>query len=436
MMFILRLLPRSGENVPKDGVFDYNGVMIWLRKGFVHFLAFLLLLSLVGGVAALDVNRNLAPAKLENSLASSNIYDQVTASALQQAEKSSSDGGNPGSISLSDPLVKQAAKNVFSPALIQQSVNTFINNNSDWLAGKKPAPDFRIDLTSAKRDFAKQVGYAAQAHLASLPVCSAQQLSQLTIPVDVLSVTCRPPTLDPKTEANQVAQEVNDSSDFLSNPVITAASLNQNQLGQSNSTSQGQPYYQKLSWAPKVYQIGLKLPWILGLVALLSALGIVFIAPSRRRGARRIGAVLLVAGLILIFIKAVADASVNKFASLSVKGALGGDFKQPISDFLRKLEPQMVRSYLPFGIVFIAAAVVIFVVLFRSRQRTDKPGSPKRDTDAGGSRTDADSLRLAPRRSSSTDTGTTDLKPGSPPLKPLTPIGKKPPRTKPPRLIQ
>jgi len=432
------------ETVPKIGGFDYNGVMIWLRKGFVHFLAFLLLVSLVGGVGVLDLNHALAPAKLEGLLANSKIYDHVTASVLQQAEKSSSDGGNSGSVSLSDPTVQQAAEAAFSPDLVRQSVNIFINSNYDWLAGKKATPDFKIDLSSAKQSFAQQVGQAAQTRLATLPVCSPQQLAQLSIPVDLMSVNCRPSTVDPKTEGTQVTQEVNDSSDFLSNPVITASSLNQNQLGQASSTSQGQPYYQKLSWAPKAYQFGLKLPLIFSGVALLSALGIFFIAPERRRGVRRIGAVLLVAGVILVVLKAVADASVNKFANISVKGALGSDFKQPISDFMRRLEPQLVRDYLPFGIAFIVAAVVIFIVLFKSRQRNDKPsarGKTPKETGSkpGDSPADTGNLRLAPHReppTSAPEISGPDGSPSSTTSKPLPPIGKNPPRPKPPRLIQ
>ncbi len=436
--------PKALAAVPKTSGFDYNGVMIWLRKGFVHLLALVLLISLVGGVAAMDINRALAPAKLESSLANSKIYDRVTASVLQQAEKSSADGGNSGSVSLSDPLVQQAAEAAFSPSLIEQSVNTFINSNYDWLNGKQSSPDFKIDLSSAKQDFAQQVGQAVQSRLASLPVCSAQQLSQLSIPVDLLSVKCRPSTVDPKSEAAQVAQEVNDSGDFLSNPVITAASLNQNELGQANSTSQGQPYYKKLSWAPKAYRISVKLPWILGGLAILSGLGIFFVSPERRRGVRRIGAVLLVAGIILVAYKLVADAMVNKFAGISIKGAWGSDFKQPISDFLRQLEPQLVANYLLFGIVFIVAAMVIFGLLFKSRQGKNAPPSHGIRSDDSGPQdgsapVDAGSLRLAPHReppTSAPEIPGPDSGPSPQPPKPLPPIGKNPPRPRPPRLIQ
>ena len=74
-------------------------------------------------------------------------------------------------------------------------------------------------------------------------------------------------------EGDRVAQEINGNSDFLNNPVITAGSLNQDQFSQggNNAAPQGQPYYKKLSWAPKLYQIGRQLPWIFGGLALAMA---------------------------------------------------------------------------------------------------------------------------------------------------------------------
>ncbi|HEY5153057.1 MAG TPA: hypothetical protein VII55_03710 [Candidatus Saccharimonadales bacterium] len=415
--------------------------MIWLRRGFVWLLSVVLFVSLIGGIAAVNFNHGLGnPSKLEGWLGSSKIYDQVTASALKQAEKSSSVGSS-GSVSLNDPLVKQAAESVFSPSLVQQSVNTVINNNYAWLAGKKPVPDFKVDLSSAKQSFAKQVGQAAQAHLVALPVCSALQLSQLSIPVDLLSVTCRPATLDPKAEGDRVAQEINTNGDFLNNPVITAATLNQDQFSQSSnntSPSQGQPYYQKLSWAPKLYQIGLKLPWIFGGLALLSVLGIVFIAVSRRRGVRRVGIVLVLAGLVLIGLKYLADASVSKLVNTATKSGLSVDLKEPVSNFIRQLEPQLVRNYLLFGVVFVVIGVVIFIMLVRSRGG-GKP-EPRRTPSAGQTAqelpSDAANLKLAPRRSPPTSAPELPaLRPNPPSSKP-EPLGKNPPPPKPPRLIQ
>jgi len=418
--------------------FDYNRQMIWLRKGFVYLLSIVLLVCLLGLAGVTGVSRNLShPDKLENWLTASKIYDHLTAAVLNQSQKSGNDNSGSGSVSLSDPAVQQAAQTAFSPVLLQDSVNSFLNSNYAWLAGKTATPEFNIDLSSAKQNFAKLVGQAAATHLAALPVCTPAQLAQISIPVDSLSITCRPVTLSPQAENARITQSVNGSSDFLSNPVITASSVNQTQ-----KSSPSQPYYQKLSWAPKAYQLSLKLPWILGALVLLSTLGIVFIAPEKRRGVRRVGIVLMEAGIILIIEKLVADALIKKLENRAVHGnSLASQLQQPISDLLHRIEIQLVQNYLWFGISFLLIALVIFVILFKTRQqRAAKPKTPKASFDdtATTPQTDARNIRLAPRyRQPSEDT--TDLQPMAPKPTPAgtpPPIGKNPPRPKPPRLIQ
>jgi hypothetical protein len=408
-------VPRSPhKNVPKPVVFNYNIQMIWLRKGFVHLLSIVLLVSLLGGAAAISFDRSLShPGKLEGWLADSKIYDHLPAATLVQTQKSGTDGG-PGSISLNDPAVRQAAQTAFPPDLLRHSANTFLDSNYDWLAGKTATPSFSIDFSAAKQNFAKLVGQAAAAHLAALPACTPAQLAQLSIPVDSLSVSCRPAILTAQAEGARITEAVGNSNDLLSDPVVTAGSLNQD-----IKNSQGLPYYQKLSWAPRAYRITLKLPWILGALALLSGLGIVFIALSRRRGARRIGAVLLLAGIILIVEKFVADALVKKFANTTLHNTLGSQLKQPISDLLHKGEPQLVQPYLWFGILFLIAGLLILTIIFKTRGPNAKPKTP--GTDADSPPTDADDIRLAPRRRQ--PSGTAGLKP-------------MPPRPKRPRLIQ
>jgi hypothetical protein len=396
-----------------------------LRKSVVHFLSVILLICLLGLAATVGFSRDLgSPAKLESWLASSKIYDRLVSAELDQAQKSAVNNGTSGSVSLSDPVVKQAAQTAFSPALVQSSFNGFLDGNYNWLKGKTATPQFNIDLTAAKQQFAKLVGQAAQTHLAGLPVCTPAQLAQLSIPVDSESVTCRPPTLSPQAENARITQEVENSSDFLSSPTVTASSLNQDaQTGASH------PYYQKLSWLPRAYRIALKLPWIAAGLGALCVLGMVFIAPSRRRGVRRIGVVLVEAGLLLILEKLAADALVKKFSTVSLHNTAASQLRQPINDFLRTGESQLTHFYLLFGILFLVIGLAILAYIFKTRGRQAKPALPvppkddDQDSEAPG--TDASQIRLAPRR----DQSAIDVT-GPPPL------GKNPPRPKRPRLIQ
>ena len=421
--------------------FDYNRLMIWLRRGVVLVLSLLLLFCLLAGVAAIGLNNNFAkPDKLEAWLAESKIYDNLIAARLGQSQKSGATSSTSSSVSPSSPQVKQAAEQAFTPQLLRTSVNTILDSNYAWLSGKAATPSFQVNLSSANQAYAKQVGQTVETRLAGLAVCTPTQLAKIPVPADPLTVICRPASLDPKTEGARVAKELVSSGSIIKNPVITA-----NNLGQEAGDSQNQPYYQALSQLPKVYKLMVNAPWVFGAMALLTTLGIIFIAPTRRRGARRIGVVLALAGLILLAKKFAADALVNFGGHIANSGDLTSGLRQPIDYLLHKIEPGLVRPYLYFGIAFVVIAAAIFITLFKTRQvsgkKSQKPNSPDSGNNNynGPSEESAPEVeeiggRLAPRRS----------KPAPPPnLTPKPPVtqgppllGKNPPRRKPPRLIQ
>jgi hypothetical protein len=384
--------------------------MIWVRKGFVHLLSLILLVSLVGVAFAVSVNINLThPKKLETWLDQSNFYSGVVTNALHDAQQSASNDIGAGRVSLSDPSVEQAVRSVFTPQLLKQYTNTLLNSNYAWLEGKTSSPSFTINLAPAKQQLAQQVGQNVKTRLASLPACSATQLTQLqaTLDTDPLSIPCLLPSLSPQTAATQASEQIAGSSDFLNNPVITANALN------PNGSNQGRPYYQRLSSAPKAYRWSLKLPWIFGGLALLSMLGIVFIAPRKRKGIRRIGIVLLEAGIILIADKLVADVVFNRLQKKIFSNSSIGQLQQSLTDFLHRVETQLVKVDLWFGIVFVALAVLVLAALWFTRQKSGRPKS----NDASGPKNFDDSTQEADDR---------------PPL----PAFKQPARPKRPRLIQ
>ncbi|MEK7059238.1 MAG: hypothetical protein AAB971_00555 [Patescibacteria group bacterium] len=415
--------------------------MNWLRKGFVGLLSIILLITLVGIASTANLVHNLSqPNKLEAWLHDSKLYDHVVASALDQSKNSDNSGGS-GSISPSDPEVSQAAVDAFSPQLIEQGVNTFLNSNYAWLSGKTDKPDFVIDLSDAKQQFAKRVGDAAYKHLASIPVCTSAQLEQIQLPANPLTVNCRPAELSPQTESARVAEEIS-NNDFLSKPVITASNLSQGEQGGSSK-----PYYEKLSVAPKAYRLALFAPLILSVLAPLLALGIVFMSRDRRKGVRRVGIIILEAGIILLATKFVADFSVNRLQAKLLNDPSLSQLKQPLSDFIHQVESQLVQFNLLFGILFVVLAVVIFVILFRAKAQKPKPRNAASQLDnavAANEPAPSQDTLPAPRSRSpqpSSSQPASDLadrlKPRSP-AKPTGPpsLGKNPPRRKPPRLVQ
>lgn len=355
-----------------------------IRKLVVLLLSLVLLVSLLG--VAFSTSSNMAfthPTKLEGWLDQSKFYDHFIAMVADETEKSAGGNNQSGPATPGDTAIRQAAKIAFPPQLLQQDVNTFLNSNYAWLQGKTGRPDFMIDLTAAKQSFATQVGQLVGIRLTGLPVCSNTQLAQLDAGqnIDYLTIACRPPSLAPQTAAVQAAQQINSGGSLLANPVITASSINP-----KGNNNPGQPYYQRFSAVPKVYRLSLKLPWVLGGLALLSTLGIVFIAPRKRKGLRRVGVVLLEAGIILVAVKFVADTVFNRVEKHIFNSSGAGQLEQSLTDFLHRIEAQLVKVNLWFGIAFLTLALLLFVILWFTRQKSSasaeagaagEPGTPQ-----------------------------------------------------------
>ncbi len=350
-----------------------------IRKLVVLLLSLVLLVSLLG--IAFSTSSNMAfshPDKLESWLNQSKFYDHFVAMVADETEKAAGGTSQSGPASPGDTAIRQAARVAFPPQILQQDVSTFMDSNYAWLEGKTSHPDFMIDLTAGKQSFAAQVGQLVEIRLTGLPVCSNAQLAQLGASqnIDYLTITCRPPSLTPQAAAVQTAQQINGGGSLLANPVITASSINP-----KGNNSQGRPYYQKFSAAPKIYRLGLKLPWILSGLAFLSTLGVVFIAPRKRKGVRRVGVVLLEAGIILVAVKFVADTVFNQLEKHIFNNSNVGQLQQSLTDFLHRVEAQLVKVDLWFGIAFLALAVLLFVILWFTRQKSGKSAKP--DTGRG-----------------------------------------------------
>jgi hypothetical protein len=412
--------------------------MLWLRKGFVHLLSLILLVSLIGGAVATSVDMSLThPAKIENWLGQSNLYSHFLSNAINQAQKSAGGNDQSSTVSLSDTAVQQAAESAFPPSLLQQDVNTFLNSNYAWLQGKTTTPDFTIDLTSAKQNFAKQVGKYVEVYSSQLPVCTTAQLIQLqNQSVDPLSATCRPANISPATLGAQATRQLSTSGSFLSNPVITANTFHPKDKGQ------GQPYYQKLSKLPKLYRLTTKLPLVFAGIGIVSIPGIIFIAPRKRKGLRRVGVVFLEAGIILVAIKFAADFGFTKVEHRIFNNSDIGQLQQSLTDFAHRVESSLVKTDMLFGIAYIVLALIAFGILIKTRQ---KGVGAKAISNLGAGTVSAPPAANEPQvplvlSRPSRQQPAIDIRPGTKsPAKPAAGAPaqpSKPPRPRPPRLIQ
>lgn len=360
-----------GLAVSKAVRIDYNRLMIWVRRGLVFILSVALFVALIGEALSVSANINLTkPAKLVSWLNQSHVYTSLVDNAIHDAQQNASNDTGAGRVSLSDPAVVGAVKTVFSASVVQQYSSTFINSNYAWLQGKTSTPDFKIDLTGSKQQLATFIGQAVQTKLSALPACTAAQLAQLqsTLNTDPLTLPCNLPGISPETAGQQAAQQITDSSDFLNKPVLTASSFN------PNGGNQGQPYYQKLRHLPKLYRLSQKLPLIFGVIAVISILGIIFISLTRRRGIRRLGWVLLASGAALVLLKFAADSLFNQLQKKIFNNSNITLLQKSLTDFMHRVENQLVKIDLYFGIALLVLAAIVFIYIWLTR---GKSGGPK-----------------------------------------------------------
>jgi hypothetical protein len=361
--------------------------MNWVRKGFVQLFAVILLISLLGLSVSLALNQNLGrPEPVKSWLAESKIYDNLVSDLISDAAKTDSERA----ALYNSQAVLQLADRTFTKDLVSQSVGTIVDSNYAWLRGSTPTPNFSIDLTKQREAFAAQVGNYVQIRLSTLPACTATELTQLQLPVDPLTIQCRPATINATTEGNRVSREILASS-FLSNPVITATTL-----GQEGA----QPYYADLTQLPRAYQTTQKLPIVFGVTALLSIVAILLVAVTRRKGIRRIGATFVATGLILIIGKFASASALTTVKTRSVEQqGIEGVMRQPYVDLIDRAGAAIMQDILFAGIACMALGfiAIIYLLATRQRQHTAPAAAPLRQQEPARQQAATKPLPVAPQ---------------------------------------
>jgi len=341
-------------------------------RRFIVFLASSLLtlfLLLTVTTAALAVT--VTPGNVKTWLKNSKLYDNFVDAVLNSTKNAtaSTSGNDEGNL-LNEPALQSAAKASFTPALLQKSSESFIDGSFVWLEGKSPSPTFKIDLTSAKQDFANAVGKYALERYNGLPVCPRGQLPDVS---DVLSITCRLNGLDITASVNQQINEIANSKDLLANPVITADSLF------SKDKDQTKTFSERYSKIPKIYRFSKVAPFILGGLGVLMALIIIFISTDRRRGLRKTGISLVVTAIMLFIGVWLANFGLARAETILAKTSTAEtELAQTTAiSLIHDINGSFARVSIYFGIAFlvIASGLFVYLVITRSKPalKPDKP---------------------------------------------------------------
>ncbi len=183
---------------------------------------------------------------------------------------------------------------MITPQKLQGYAEQIVDGTYHWLEGKVKTPDFSIDLTSTKQDLGNAVGDTAVARLQGLPVCTLAQLQAINVEqIDPFSLPCQPPGLNLEAERQKLTSQIIQKQDVLQQTKLTATD--------TKSETTGKTPFEKLAILPTIFQWSKILPWVLSILGLAAAAGMVFLQSDHRKELKKISITLLVNGLLLCF---------------------------------------------------------------------------------------------------------------------------------------
>lgn len=292
------------------------------------------------------------PQPIKEHVKESGIYDSAIDTLLKTA--SSPDQKTSTEISPDNPIVREAFKKAFPPGLIEAQTENFIDSIYRWLKGDTTVPDFRLDLTQAKAVFVEEVAASAENRAANLPVCPRGQIEFS----DPFSATCLPRGASPSLAAEKIRSELGNNESFLSDPVLTADSFKSGK-NPEKSVFAG-------SSLPGVYQNLKQGRTLLIALTLLVIAGVIFLSPSLRLGARRVGTGLLLVGagvLIAVFItNKVFTEALPDILAKSENPVLNGKLEILIENLVRntnKVFSAFGWAYTALGVGIVAGTIFI-----------------------------------------------------------------------------
>ena len=322
----------------------YNQLMSFGRRLGYRTLTFFLGTLLVSSVMLLSLVMVFGtPNALKNALDKSGAYRTAVPTALDQAGKEGSTDGVP----VGDPGVRAVVGQTFSPEWLKQTTEHVLDATYAWLQGTTERPEYRIDLSGRKTELANGLAAYANQRMQTLPPCTAPPAT-----TDPYTATCMPPGLDINAATEQARQQILGGTGLLKDTEFTVDDL---------KTKEGNPTITNYDAGPTMYRSFIFASWLNSAFAALAAVGIVFLAATKRIGLRRIGVVGIVAGTILLLSAWGAAAGLDRLAEQVAKEVNGNAFQLSMTDIIRMLGSAIYGWWLWIGAIL--AAIGIGLVL-------------------------------------------------------------------------
>lgn len=241
------------------------------------------------------------PETVKTAVDKSGLYQVLVDNTLEQKQQQLS-----AYLPVDNPDVQKAVREAFPNEYLRQTSERNIDATYAWIHGETQTPQYQADLTQPKQALADNVSQVVEQKLASLPVCT-KIIPTPTNVADLLALTCKPAGISSDYFVNAVRGQMQQSNVFnqVVEPVLTL------------KDEQGQKLTDTLSYVPKAYRYWMISLYVVPIVMLLCALGIIFWSQSKRQGAKRLGWMLLVTGITTVLLSLAAVWLLSKAVRLS-----------------------------------------------------------------------------------------------------------------------
>lgn len=333
------------------------------------FFGGLLLLSALGVALRFTIAE---PQTVKTWLADSGLYESIVEevgknTTIQEANEDSL-------IQISSSEIVDSAQLAFPSSSLERDGEAAIDGMYGWFRGDTTGPEFRVDLSQEKNEFAKIMANTLEVKIAELPECtSAGRFSVQAF--DPFKADCRPQGVDLTQEIANFETRIAQSGDFLSQTLYTGGDVQVSQNGQQVRIGSAFP------WVQRVYSSLLWLPWVIVVLTLASGLTIIFFSTTRRKGVRRAASALLLTGISLL----VSGLFLGTLLQNTVRTTIGTNESQksitenivnPLLDQI--IEKTYSRYSIYFGSGYLAVAVFMYggLVMTRGKKHGDAPAHP------------------------------------------------------------
>ncbi len=264
--------------------------MTFARKFGLRTAVALFSFSIFGLAIAYSLNSAFGtPDNLKSALQKGKVYE-VVADGL--AKNVSAEPLAEQHIRIDQKTVQNAAEAAITSELVQENSEKIIDGTYSWLDGTTQTPDFTLDTKKIQQQMSTNLANAAVTRVQKLPPCTPEQVQTMRPnTLDPFSLPCQPPGFSAATIRKQLARDLASQGGLLQSDPIESGDI---------TTPDGQNVFTQANRIPGMFQLGQKLPWIFGFLAIISAAIVMYFAEPRLRGVKSLSISLIITGLLLL----------------------------------------------------------------------------------------------------------------------------------------